>query len=254
MNNEMKKEIYIPVLGIVVGELLLFFGHVSLSLAAYVINLQAITLALILGNSTLPVKNALQSLLLLILLRIINLSMPHFFTSALLWYPLVYGVMFIPIYSIIKNQQISSEEIGADFRRLHIYIPAAILIGAAVALPEYSILHPQSLIENIKPQNIVLITTTMLVFVGAVEELIFRSILQTRLENVIGLKYGLLVSAILFGVMHAGYGIAKEVLFAILFGIVIGYIFQKTRSYPFILIIHSVANVFLFGLLPILLR
>jgi len=250
---KIKKDIYIPVLGIAAGELMMLFGHVYLSLAVHIINLQGITLLLIFSNSPSPTKNILQSLVLLLLMRIINLAMPQFFTTTLMWYPLVYGVMFLPIYSIIQNQQISSREIGIDFKNLHIYLPAAILIGAAVALAEYNILYPKSLIDNIKPHNVALIIIVMFVFVGLVEELIFRSILQTRLEKILGLKYGLVLSAVLFGIMHAGYGLINEIFFASLFGVMIGYIFQKTRSFPFILTIHGTANVFLFGLLPIVL-
>jgi membrane protease YdiL (CAAX protease family) len=60
-----------------------------------------------------------------------------------------------------------------------------------------------------------------------------------------------LLGAALFGIMHSGYGNVDEILFATFFGAVLGYIFQKTRSFPFILIIHGTANVFLFGILPI---
>ncbi len=50
----------------------------------------------------------------------------------------------------------------------------------------------------------------MFVFVGAVEELIFRSILQTRLEKALGLRYGLLLTSALFGIMHSVYGVQER--------------------------------------------
>jgi membrane protease YdiL (CAAX protease family) len=43
-------------------------------------------------------------------------------------------------------------------------------------------------------------------FVGAIEELIFRSILLTRLEKVLEPGAALLISAILFGIMHSAMG------------------------------------------------
>jgi len=48
--DQMKKEIYLPVLGLVAGELAMFSGHVYIGLAIYIINLQSVTLALIFGN------------------------------------------------------------------------------------------------------------------------------------------------------------------------------------------------------------
>lgn len=240
-------------LGLAAGEFMMFSGHVYTGLAIHVINLQAIILILVFSKIPLETKNILQSLILLLQMRIINLAMPQFFTITLLWYPLVYGVMFVPVYSVIKSQQISLNEIGINSRRLYIYLPAALLIGAALAMLEYHILHPAPLIKNITFSNIFMISIIMFVFIGAVEELMFRSILQTRLEKLLGLKYGLLLSSVIFGVMHSGYGLVNEILFATFFGLILGYIFQKTSSLPFIMIIHGTANVLLFGILPILL-
>jgi membrane protease YdiL (CAAX protease family) len=247
----MKKEIDLPILGIAAGEIMMLSGHVYMGLALHVINLQGITLALIFGNISTEKKNLIQTLLLLLQMRILNLAMPQFFTTKLLWYPLVYGVMFISIYFVTKQQNITSKDIGIDFNRWYLYIPLALGIAAAMAMLEFKILDPVPLITNLKIQNIILISIVMFIFVAAIEELIFRSILQKRLQSIFGTNKGLLLGAALFGIMHSGYGLVVEVLFATFFGAVLGFIFQKTRSFPFILIIHGTANVFLFGILPI---
>jgi membrane protease YdiL (CAAX protease family) len=251
-HKKMKKEIIIASLGIGIGEMNIFLGHVYPGILIHIINLQILTLAIIFGRFSNDVKNTFQSLLLLLLLRIVNISMPQFFTSTLLWYSLIYGVMFLPIYFSIKNQKITLKELGMDFRRLHIYLPVGLLIGAVAALFERRIINPVPLIANINIPNLLILTIVMFVFVAAVEELIFRSILQTRFEKALGLKSGILLSGALFGIMHSSYGILNEILFASIFGIVMSYIFQKTRSFPLILMIHGFANVLLFGLIPIL--
>jgi membrane protease YdiL (CAAX protease family) len=254
----MKKEIILASLGIGVGEMNIFLGDIYPGMVMHIINLQLLTLAIIFGRFSsdiengFHVKSVFQSLFLLLLLRIVNIAMPQFFTTNLLWYSLIYGVMFIPIYSIIKNQRITPEELGMNFRRLHIYLPAALLIGTVAALFERRILNPIPLIENIDISSFLMLTIVMFVFVGAVEELIFRSILQTRLEKALGVRYGILLSGVLFGIMHSSYGVLNEILFASIFGIILGYIFQRTRSFPFIVLIHGSANVLLFGILPIL--
>ena len=250
----MKNEIYLPIVGIAAGEIMMLSGHVYIGLLLHVINLQAITLALIFSDLSIENKNLIQTLLLLLQMRILNLAMPQFFTTKLLWYPLVYGVMFISIYYVTKQQNITSKDIGIDFNRWYLYIPLALLIAAAMAMLEFKILDPVALIANLKIQNILLISIVMFIFVAAIEELIFRSLLQTRLQSVFGANKGLLYGAGLFGVMHSGYGLMDEILFATFFGAVLGFIFQKTRSFPFILIIHGTANVFLFGILPIVSR
>jgi len=250
----MKNEIYLPIVGIAAGEIMMLSGHVYIGLVLHVINLQAITLALIFSDLSIENKNLIQTLLLLLQMRILNLAMPQFFTTKLLWYPLVYGVMFISIYYVTKQQNITSKDIGIDFNRWYLYIPLALLIAAAMAMLEFKILDPVALIANLKIQNILLISIVMFIFVAAIEELIFRSLLQTRLQSVFGANKGVLYGAGLFGIMHSGYGLMNEILFATFFGAVLGFIFQKTRSFPFILIIHGTANVFLFGILPIVSR
>ena len=249
----MKKELYLSALGIVLGELNIFLGHVPAGTVVHIINLQIITIGLIFGSFSSDIKNVFQSMILLLLLRIISIAMLQFFTITL-WYPLIYGIMFLPIYYIIKNQKIPLRELGFDFRGLQIYLPLALLIGMSFAALEYRILDPAPLIDNIQISNLVIIVLVMFAFVGVVEELLFRSILLTRLEKVIGTKEGLILSGLLFGIMHSVYGQIIEIVIASLFGIVIGYVFQKTRSFPFILAINGTSNVFLFGILPILIK
>lgn len=245
-------EIYLPILGIITGEFLMFLGYVYPGLAVHIINLQAITIAIIFGKFSPETNNVLQSLLLPLQMRIINIAMPQFFTITLLWYPLVYGVMYLSIYYVIAHQNISSKEIGINLERWYIYMPAGLLIGSAMAMLEFQILHPVPLILDLKIQNFLLISMVMFVFVGAVEELIFRSILLTRLEKMFGTIKSLLLSSLLFGIMHMGYGLINEILFATFLGVLMGFIFQKTRSLPFILLIHGTANVLLYGVLPIM--
>lgn len=249
---KVRTEIFLPIFGIIIGELLMFVGQVYTGLVIHIINIQAISITIILGKFSDDTKKVLQSMLLLLMMRIINLSMPQFFSVKLLWYSLVYGIMFIPIYYVIKNQNITLTNIGIEFKRLYIYLPAALLIGTAMAMLEFQILHPTPLIMNLKLQNLLLISMVMFVFVAAVEELIFRSILITRLEKVFGSITSLMLSSLLFGIMHAGYGLLLEVTFATFFGVILGFIFQKTRSFPFIVVIHGTANVLLFGILPII--
>jgi membrane protease YdiL (CAAX protease family) len=92
----------------------------------------------------------------------------------------------------------------------------------------------------------------MIVFIGSVEGIIFGPILQTRLIKVFGIRYGILLTGTIFGIMHSTYGIVNEILFATMFGIILGYIFQKTRSIPFTVSIIGIANIMLFGILPLL--
>lgn len=248
----MKKYVYLSILGIVIGELMMFFGNIYYGLGIHIINLMAIILLIISSDISQEMKNALSGLALILLFRVINLATPKIFMTTLLWYPLIYGAVFIAIYLLIKDQQISIKELGVSSNRLIIYLPIAIIIGIIIAIAEYQILHPKPLIENITVPNIILISIVMIIFIGTVEELMFRSILQTRFEKVFGLKYGLLLTAGIFAIANTNYGIIG-IIFAGIFGIILGYIFQKTRSIPFVITVRGIENIILFGILPIIL-
>jgi membrane protease YdiL (CAAX protease family) len=85
----------------------------------------------------------------------------------------------------------------------------------------------------------------MFVFVGFVEELMFRAIVQTELEEIFGKIAGLLIASAIFGIMHIG-----SFVFMFVSGIVIGYVFQRTKHLMLTTIIHGTACVFAHGLLP----
>ncbi len=73
------------------------------------------------------------------------------------------------------------------------------------------------------------------------EEILFRGFLVKR--------FGVILSAILFMVLHSGYASISEALGALVFGLVAGYVFRKTESlYPSV-ICHVLVN--LIGILAL---
>ena len=239
---------------IALGELLIFTGNIALGVVVHILNLQAIIASMFIkGGETDQIvldKQILQALLLLLQLRIINIAMPFFFTMTLYWYPLIYSPLFISIYLILRYQNASFDDIGSYMWNLRRYTPLALIIGTILAWVEYQIIHPEPLIPKLGIADLLALVIIMFVFVGLVEELIFRSILQTKLQQSMGVCSGLLVASVLFGIMHSGYGSVYELLFATAAGLIIGYLYQKTGSLPFVTVIHGTVNVLLFGLLP----
>ncbi|MCD6208101.1 MAG: CPBP family intramembrane metalloprotease [Methanosarcinales archaeon] len=247
----------LSVIAIVAGELLVFSGYITAGVAVHIINLQMIIVSMFVKredtDQTVSDKRVLQSLLLLLQLRIINVSMPFFFTMTLYWYPMIYGPMFVAIYLILRHQNASFSDIGlasVPIDTLYYYLNFAMMLGGALALIEYRILSPDCLIPDLKITSMITLVIIMFFFVGLVEELIFRAILQTNLQQSIGVWKGLFVASVLFGIMHSGYGLAEELLFTTAAGLLIGYVYQKTGSLTFVTVIHGTINVLLFGILP----
>lgn len=261
MNKNYINQMIVSVLAIVIGEMLIFSGQAIYGLALHIIHLQALTILIIKDRNFFPIsrdmdiKPIFQSFALLLLMRIVNMAMPIFFIPSIFWISVIYGVMFIPIYSVLKHQNFTLKEVGFQCRKLNVfalsYLPVALFIGYMLALLEFQIIQPEPMIDNLNVQNVIVLSLIMFLFVALVEELIFRSILQTGLERALGMNRGLLLASILFGIMHSGYGSFNEILFATFAGMVIGFLYQKTRCLPFIVIIHGTINVFVFGIVSL---
>jgi hypothetical protein len=92
----------------------------------------------------------------------------------------------------------------------------------------------------------------MIFFVALVEELLFRVLLQPQLIERSGAVAGILITSVIFGAMHAGYANIYEILFTIGASIVFGVAFYKTKNLPFVVTMHAVDDILLFGVLPFL--
>lgn len=261
MNFKSFNQIIVPIVLIFIGESLIFLDNPINGLLIHMFNMLVIFILIIVDRNLFTifkdqkVKFVFQSLILLLLLRIINMTLPDFFISTMVWMFIIYGVMYIPIYSILKFQDFTLKEIGLNCNRLIIYLPASIILGLILGLIESQIIQPfDPELDNMAVTSLLfLYIILMFLFIGLVEELVFRSILQTRLENALGMKQGLVLASVLFGIMHTGYGTIYEILFAIIAGLIIGFIFQKTRSLPFVVGIHGTINFFVFAIVPYLL-
>ena len=74
---------------------------------------------------------------------------------------------------------------------------------------------------------------------GIFEEWFFRGVLQKNLATVISRKSAIVISALIFGFMHVDPG---QTVFAFGFGLIAGYLFDKTGSIWFGVLIHLLNN------------
>ncbi|MBC7086554.1 MAG: CPBP family intramembrane metalloprotease [Methanomethylovorans sp.] len=253
LNHRMKdwEIIAIPITAIIIAELLLYMGKLQAGISLHVL----IPLGLAASSMWMRESNlsfALETLAMLPILRLVNISMPVFTPMTLYLFIYIYTPLLIPIFIVIRHQKITLEELGVKFDKLHLYIPVAMIAGYVIAIAEYNTITVHSLIPDASAENLFKIAVIMLFFVGLVEEIIFRSLLQNRLQTSFGMTRGLLVTGILFGIMHSGYGTLYEIAVTGIAGIVIGYMFQKTGSLPLIALTHGFVNICLFGLIPLM--
>jgi hypothetical protein len=241
----------LSILLIITGEGLLFAGYRVADVGVQAINIVAVAVIVVALRGQ-RVK-LVEVLALVSVFRVVNLSFALVPTTTLYWLIAIYGVMYVPIVALIVHCKMSRSDLGLTGGvRLAYLIPIGALMGTAFGLVEYRILGNSALIPSFSLLGLIEVSIVMIFFVGFVEELLFRSLLQQSLVERSGAVVGILITSIIFAVMHAGYANGYELLFAFGAGLVFGVAFYKTKSLPFVVTIHAVNNIILFGVLPFL--
>ena len=88
------------------------------------------------------------------------------------------------------------------------------------------------------------ILTVFTSFTAAVtEEFIFRGYMISRLSLFFRSKYPpIIISAVLFSIVHLGYKNVGEIIFTLMFGIITGYYYQQYRNIKVLMIFHFVVD------------
>lgn len=247
----LKKAIYAgtPVIAISFAEILIFGGRLNEAAVVYTLLLLAFSFSAATANS-LEIRKISQAFLLLPVFRLVNLSIPIVLKVNLYSFVFIYSSLAMSAMIALTHQNVEFETKKKAFRRIWIYIPLSILAALVFAEAEYLLIGAKPLIPNLSQTNLLELIVIMVFVVGLVEELIFRAILQTRMEDFIGPAAGILLVSLLFGIMHSGYGTPYEMVFTFLMGCFLGYSFYKTRSLPLVIMINGLTNVFLFGIIP----
>jgi membrane protease YdiL (CAAX protease family) len=242
----------IPAAAIAFAEILIFWGMKIEALEIHAAILLGLSFSIMFVKNT-EIQKTYLSLILLPILRLVNLSMPLYYEKTLYSFIFTYGILAIPVSIAATNQELTRTQLGMTFKKIWLYAPFSILLGLLLGGGEYLIIKTNYLISNLSTFNLLMLSIVMIFFVGLVEEIIYRSIIQNRLQITLGNRSGLIITSILFGLMHTGYGSIGEVLYASFVGIFLGYLFYKTRSLPLVAMIHGFINVFVFGIIPLLL-
>lgn len=242
----------IPVLAIALAEFMIYSGKNIAAMEIHAAILFGLSLSMLYIKNE-EIQKTYQALILLPVLRLVNLSMPAFYDVTLYSFVFIYGLLTIPVTIAITHQGFTREQLGITFKRMWLYIPLSIIMGLLLGVGEYLIIETNYLIPDISIPTLLVLTLVMVFLVGLVEEIIFRSILQNRLEVFLGSRGGLIITSILFGLMHSGYGNMAEIFYTFFVGFIIGFMFYRSRSLPLVTMIHGFINVFLFGVIPHLL-
>lgn len=257
-----KIDIIVPSGMIFLAEGLYFTGHIETGQAVHALNIfLCFLLPLVLGTELL----LYQSFALISLIRVVGLGMPKFFSLTMYNYIPIYAAAILGAIIVLRENRTMRQELAAISSMLKgtwarmrgsfwlwiSYLVVGILLGLMFASIEYYIIFPESLVPSLSFANLVILGFIMIFFVGFGEELMFRAILQRRLQSKMGVWPGVLLASLVFAAMHSIYISVPYLAYVFAVGLVLGVIYQRTKSLSFVSLVHGSINFFLFSLIPL---
>jgi membrane protease YdiL (CAAX protease family) len=187
------------------------------------------------------------------LIRLLSLAFPLTNFPTIYWYAVVGLPLFIATLMSVRVAGLNRNMIGLHFswRSLPVQLLIA-LSGLAIGFIEYLILRPDPLVAELSWELIWLPALILLLFTGLLEELIFRGVMQTSSIQVLG-QLGIVFVAIVFAVLHMGYGSILDMIFVFAVAMIFGLLVQRFRSLLGVSLAHGLTNISLYLIFPFLL-
>jgi len=162
------------------------------------------------------------------------------FPVALISIPVNEALIVVITLLFARHKGASLKDLGlkkASFRILMIVSVVAVpllLLGVGISVGEEMVFGSDPTEEQVEwalmPRDsfqLVAMVALSLVLVGPCEELAFRGFVQRGFENSFGKMWGLLVSSVLFGLLH-GLNTPYAVIPVFVVGLMFGYVWQRT--------------------------
>jgi membrane protease YdiL (CAAX protease family) len=201
-----------------------------------------------------PITNCAGSLALIPLYILFTSSLPWFFINQQYLLPAVYSIILaLSLLHIYQNKLSLKYIFGFRKEKLLLYTLACLAIGAVLGTMEYSILRPAPAFPTFEVKYLLRDMIYMFLFVGLGEELLFRGLLQIDLMKVFGVKGGLILASLMFAIMHLTWRSLPELGFVFIAGLILGFLYWKTKNLALPIIVHGINNVMLVAVLPYIL-
>ena len=198
--------------------------------------------------------NCFESLALIPLYILFTSSLPWFFLNQQYLLPAVYScIIGLTLWHVYQKHLSLKQIFGLSKEHLLKYLLIGLAIGAPLGTVEYLILQPTPTFPTFEVRYLFRDIAYMLLFVGLGEELLFRGLIQQDLSGAFGWKWGLVGASLLFAIMHLTWRSIPELGFVFLAGLILGFLYWKTKSLVAPIVAHAVNNVILVAVLPYIL-
>jgi membrane protease YdiL (CAAX protease family) len=210
--------------------------------------------ALIVHSSMAPNKSfgkLYLALAIVPLIRIVTLAMPLAQFMPIYQYLVASIPVLIASLIAIRVLELTPSEIGLSVQKFAVQ-GLVVLTGIGFGLAEYYILKPEPLVSALTLSEILVPSIILLVATGFVEELAFRGIIQRCSIEALG-PWGWVYTAVVFSVPQVGHHSATQWLFALLVGLLFGWVVKRTGSLVGVTLAHGITNIGLYLVFPLVL-
>ncbi|KAB8139838.1 CPBP family intramembrane metalloprotease [Chloroflexia bacterium SDU3-3] len=192
-------------------------------------------------------------LLLAPLVRLVALGMPLGRWPVLAAYPAVAIPTLIATILVCRASGLTAARLGLTSGRPLEQLGIA-ASGPALGLASYWLLRPQPLLgQQATWQQLALAALLLALSTGAVEELMFRGVIQSSAAPLLD-RWAVPFVAVLFAAMHLGHRSPAMAVLMLVVGLLFGLAAQRTGSILGVVLAHGIANVLALLALPALSR
>jgi membrane protease YdiL (CAAX protease family) len=164
------------------------------------------------------------------------------FPSAIISLPINEGIIFAITIFFAKQYNANFKKLGLKKPKIKTILVASLVAGLlfllaiAISLIEGIILGPdpeaEFLIALVLPKNslqLIVMIAISIFLVGPAEELAFRGFIQRGFETSYGKNSSLLLTSIMFGLLH-GFNSLRSIVPVTIVSVILGYFWQKTNG------------------------
>lgn len=240
--EQLSQLILLATFAVIIFEFFLIYGYRRIGIYGHI---AILVICVFVPEHRPHVSIPLGAVALLPLFRLIAEGLPVFTDKGLHWLFVLYFLMFISMLIFIRKNQFSIATRWVIALKLS---PLAIGLGLLFSLV-YSTIFSESH-QIMSTTSRVGLSITILIFIGFIEELLFRGIIQGIFIEYTDLWTGVAITTVLFGIMHGPSGGFPAVFFGFVSGLVLCVTYVITNSLIFNTILHSSMNIFIFSGIP----
>jgi len=186
------------------------------------------------------------------LIAVFALMTVSFQNPPLFWYTYTFSMLLCVAFS--KTFSEVFDELSTT-KYLLVGIPSGIIgyfliLGIYELLPQQATTNVQQFLAQFSPQSLFEYVVLILI-IAVAEELYWRGFVQQYLKQFLRTSFAIAGASFAFAIPLLLNGFYMPSIAAFFSGIVIGFIYERTKSMPVIILIHIVMVTLLFLLLPL---